>query len=828
MDMQELKQAVDAMPSLLNNSNSKLQILAFDAPLMATVEVADQVKKGADIMVASEGTKIIKGKEPPTKKDSVNWNYEDLLKRLNKNPKQTAHDYSKEMVQSGAANNVDTISSMDLQGLDKLISEMDGLASESNLRGSIVPPAPPGSCPPYILPDRKGMYDYNSVNNAKDNVQTGVLDSRIAAQTFGGIIDFDVAKYSYDLDGTPAGAALDPKRKTSEDPVWGDMDFVDIYHFSQLVVKDARIKAAYKTHAPTIMQLLQKGGSVIIDEYHNKDAFPNAHGLSVYFPFQQVRQKADPIHEFSYDAPADLSSSVYHAAPGLLFPQEATWWTSLSGKMLKRYYTPVTDAETSKGKVFEVTAPTCDPLKLKVPVDFSGTGSSDSDFEGFASFGSKFDSLYQWSFGDGDACFELWLDKPASGNNNGNPEPSETVLACGDKAFDGKVTHIYHNCGCFVVNLNTMDDDGNSEIDWAYVKINPPNDTWIPPPDNTTRIPEPSCALNTKIGNGSYVPNVCRDDCISLGENYKCDSKTCKCVTFTITIPKNDTTRNTTNNTWSPPPKQYHNVCDYGHEVCTQVEGPGTNECTSDSQCKPEAPPPVCGNNRKEGTEQCDGTDLSGCSNGQTCSNQCQCLTPTPQYHNICSNYACTQVQGAGTNQCSSNSDCAPAQPAQQCGNNKKEGSEQCDGSDLSGCSPGQTCTNQCQCFTPPPQYHSVCDLGHGVCSQIEGAGSNECSSDSECRPPELNCASYCSSNSYSQNLGGGYSTAQACSAAAGESAVACTTTCIYTKFYSVSNQAGTSTCCCKEKKSFACTGCPGPNPVCPSQSICDQNDPGK
>ena len=39
-------------------------------------------------------------------------------------------------------------------------------------------------------------------------------------------------------------------------------------------------------------------------------------------------------------------------------------------------------------------------------------------------------------------------------------------------------------------------------------------------------------------------------------------------------------------------------------------------------------PPTVCGNNRREGAEVCDGTDVSACVTGQ-CAANCQCVQPS-------------------------------------------------------------------------------------------------------------------------------------------------------------------------------------------------------
>ncbi|MBI5697346.1 MAG: hypothetical protein HZC29_02365 [Thaumarchaeota archaeon] len=768
----------------------KLDIIAFDAPLMASIEVANQVDKGADIMVASEGTKPIKGKESPSplKNGTINWNYQDVLDRLNKNPSQNPTDYSKQIVQSGSTTGLDTISAINLAGIKELTENVDNFANPGDLRGDKIPEFAPAKCPPFISPQRTGYFDYQAINNYQDNMQTGALDSRIATQTFGGILGMPVTKYSYDLDGTPEGTELAKKRANpADDPVWGDMDFIDLYHFSELVQKEGRIKPAYKDFAAPIMTLLKKGGKVIIDEAHSGN-FPNAHGLSIYFPFQQDRAKADPIHEFSYDSPQNLSDKIYQSA-GLQFTQKAPWWKDDTdvkyGRMLRRYYTPVADAvvinDKKASKLRKIIVPTC--TEVKVTVGFSGKGTSDSDFEGFATFGTqKLDSEYFWNFGDGGTCLETWNDKPASGNNNGNPEPSET-FSC-DGKFDGLVSHTYTQCGCFVVTLDSKDDDQKKDNDWAYVWIFTNDTPWIPfdPPgipiddgnysrpnetndstNSTTPIPpaQPqnvSCAARTG-GTVSKLNSsvMCIDDCSRLGRGYTCDGVSCTCK-----------------------PPQTVGYCGDGVLIAPE-------------ECDPGSPNTI------------------KCSNGGTCSEFCICSVPSqPRIP-------------------------PPTTPTQSCGNGIREGTEQCDGSN-SGCSSGQTCSQSCTCATPStppstlppstPVYHAECQSQR--CVQIQGSGSDQCGADSDCRPPVVNCPAYCSSQGYSQSLGGGYSTEQACRAAAAGSPAQCTTSCYYSKFYTSSNQAGTTTCCCSSSKTFSCSNCPGENPQCPDPNVvCPANQPG-
>ncbi len=231
------------------------------------------------------------------------------------------------------------------------------------------------------------------------------------------------------------------------------------------------------------------------------------------------------------------------------------------------------------------------------------------------------------------------------------------------------------------------------------------------------------------VGFGFYQPKDAHGNLLTSPDTCpapkKCDAETCKCKMPT------------------------HGVCDWGHQVCFQEDGPGVSECTADSQC---VPPQVCGNNVREGSEQCDGTDK-------------------------------------GT------------------------------------CGPREYCTSGCTCAPIPT--HAVCDYGHGVCTIVDGVGTSECGSDADCTPPVVDCNSYCSSIGYSQNLGSSYPSGDACQQAATESAPTCNVLCVYTKYYTSTNQAGTTSCCCKTKKTFPCYDCPGANPTCPAaNTICPANAP--
>ncbi len=231
--------------------------------------------------------------------------------------------------------------------------------------------------------------------------------------------------------------------------------------------------------------------------------------------------------------------------------------------------------------------------------------------------------------------------------------------------------------------------------------------------------------------------------------------------------------------------------CDHGNSF--------TEKCPSGLQCSScqcvdpdDIEEPVCGNNQREAGEECDGTDDNACSSSESCQS-CSCVEDSQPF----------------------------------CGNNEREGSEECDGRDDSACLSGEVCNSSCVCQVATQQTHTECDIAHNQCITVEGPGTSQCSNDGDCTPPEVDCQAFCSGEGFSQSLGSGFSSAQACSAEASEEAVQCTTKCVYTKFGSWSNQAGTTTCCCKEVKSFACSDCPGQNPECPDPDVvCPANQP--
>lgn len=373
-----------------------------------------------------------------------------------------------------------------------------------------------------------------------------------------------------------------------------------------------------------------------------------------------------------------------------------------------------------------------------------------------------------------------------------------------------------------------------------------------PPPENKTV----SCAANTLAVNYPKDANVkpsavlaCRDDCKTLNPNWECDPQGCFCKEKRVVTPRCGDGYVSTPNT----PGGGSEECDVGFGFYQPKDEKGNpitkpDTCPAPKVCDPptckcvlpiiEIVPNItetyCGDGKRNGNEQCDGNDLGACSTGQSCSS-CQCVTPTPS--SVCGNQVveqgelcepalgCSTQIGGQTVSGTCSSTCTQCNVELYCGDGIKYGNEQCDpGSQGTNvCDSGHYCSG-CQCLPNPT--HTVCQ--QGACVVAEGAGSNQCSVSSDCVPPVINCDSYCSGAGYSQNLGGGYASSQACyTAATSGQPATCTTLCQFAKYYTESNQAGTSSCCCGKQVSLACTDCPGQNPVCPSQNECSAYDPG-
>ena len=257
----------------------------------------------------------------------------------------------------------------------------------------------------------------------------------------------------------------------------------------------------------------------------------------------------------------------------------------------------------------------------------------------------------------------------------------------------------------------------------------------------------------------------------------------------------------------------------------------------------------ICGNSVREGLEECDGNDRGVCTSSQTCTANCVCQA---QQQPLCGNNVREgneQCDGSDRTACSSNQTCnmnclcQAVQQQQSCGNNVREGNEQCDGTDKALCSAGYYCSQNCACLCTDDDADLVCNSVDN-CPANYNPGQGDRDGDGigdECDTVPANCQVECSAIGLT-NYAQGQNSNAVCNAKiqqdlqaamAALQAQQCFTTCRYAEsnstYLSITMNQVSFGCCCLGpisawKEEFACTDCPGQNPVCPpAEQVCSQ-----
>ena len=222
---------------------------------------------------------------------------------------------------------------------------------------------------------------------------------------------------------------------------------------------------------------------------------------------------------------------------------------------------------------------------------------------------------------------------------------------------------------------------------------------------------------------------TCTDDCSLLyGENYECNAGSCTCTPKRAPEDEEEEEDGTCTD---------DSDCSEGYICC-----PDTHVCVY------QGPEALCGDGILTPPEQCEvGID---CPEGYEC-DDCMCY-----YYEI----------------------------VQECGDGVREGTEECDGTDMGDCSEDDVCSEGCTCVSPP----------------------------------SLDCKVICGEMNLLTILGHGYETVEDCQEAASEGEEPCYTKCILAGFYRVDNIAGWDSCCCKKKEMFPCTDECTKCPECPEE----------
>jgi hypothetical protein len=229
------------------------------------------------------------------------------------------------------------------------------------------------------------------------------------------------------------------------------------------------------------------------------------------------------------------------------------------------------------------------------------------------------------------------------------------------------------------------------------------------------------CATNTEIvqktneNKYDWLYGRCEDNCDKLGTNYGCDPFSCTCVKRE---PKPTCSSNTLKGFVPGQTVQAGAVC---KDDCEVVYGQSYSCDPKLCYCKSDRTYTECGDGVITSPEECDSgsSKTSTCPTGSVCSN-CKCIKRI-ETHTECSNAQCKIVTGSGQNECQTDADCKLVART-LCGNNLREGNEECDGKDNALCQ-GAACTPNCVCELDVAPY-----CGDGSLDKGE-----ECEYDNQC-----------------------------------------------------------------------------------------------
>jgi hypothetical protein len=319
MSLPEIREALE---EIYQKTGKRIDVLAFDACLMAMAEVGYELKNAVKYLVASEETEGGKGYSyniifSKAIKDAVSKIQQAALFKVNVDPE----EFAKIIVESAKeySDDVETISAVDLDKVNDLVSKLDEFAK------LVISKTKDSNLYDYFKILKETSSTLNDISNYK-NLDTNdlqkiieeldkykaLIDSlskALGTQNNNNLNNIDyksllnqlgevknklndlLAKSQLSLDSKKIEEFLNElsspkqdiqklKEKIRQTQSFSIGSFRDLYHFAKLIYEDNSISQDLRNKAKEIMDALNK---YIVNEFSN-DKYKNAYGVSVELP----------------------------------------------------------------------------------------------------------------------------------------------------------------------------------------------------------------------------------------------------------------------------------------------------------------------------------------------------------------------------------------------------------------------------------------------------------------------------------------------------------------------------------------------------------------
>ena len=319
MSLPEIREALE---EIYKKTGKRIDVLAFDACLMAMAEVGYELKNAVKYLVASEETEGGSGYNyniifSKAIKDAVSKIQQAALFKVNVDPE----EFAKIIVESAKeySNDIQTISAVDLDKVNDLVSKLDEFAK------LVISKTKDSNLYDYFQKLKETSNVLNDISNYK-NIDTNDLQKIIeeldkykalidslskilGTQNNNNLNNIDyksllnqlgelknklndlLAKSQLSLDSKKIEEFLNElsspkqdiqklKEKIRQTQSFAIGSFRDLYHFAKLIYEDNSISQDLRNKAKEIMDALNK---YIVNEFSN-EKYKNAYGVSIELP----------------------------------------------------------------------------------------------------------------------------------------------------------------------------------------------------------------------------------------------------------------------------------------------------------------------------------------------------------------------------------------------------------------------------------------------------------------------------------------------------------------------------------------------------------------